>query len=116
MPRYIRRSISSQLCCLYLTLALLALPLAGTRAERGPNLVALATELVPLVTVLQAPTTDPSQLPVLVASTRLALGLLASAAFVPNPDSGDRFQIIAGPDLADSGAIDNPHGRSPPSV
>jgi hypothetical protein len=55
MSPYTRDSIHSQLCCLALTLVLLALPLAGIRIERAPILNPLATELVPLGTSLQPP-------------------------------------------------------------
>jgi hypothetical protein len=115
MPPYTRRLIYSQLCSLALTLALLALPLAGTRIERAPILTPLATELVPLGTSLQSPPTSLFHLPSFAAPARLVLGPLPSAALAANAGSDGQIQNLASPGFPDSGAIDSPHGRSPPS-
>ena len=115
MPPYTRRSICSQLGCLVLALALLALPLGGTGTERAPILTPLATELVPLGTSLQSPPTNLLYLPSFAAPARLVLGPLPSTVLAPNPDTDGRVHTITSLGFADSRAIDSPHGRSPPS-
>ena len=99
-----------------LALALLALPLAGIRVERTPILTPLATELVPLGTSLQSPPYTDFHPPLLAAPTRIVLGLFFSIVFSPNPDPDGRVQNLASPGFPDSGAVDSPHGRSPPSL
>jgi hypothetical protein len=121
MSPYTRRSIRSQLCCsqlccLALALALLALPLAGITADPAPILKPLATQLVPLGTSLQSVPSRPFQVPSFVAPAKLVLGPLPSAAFAANADTDGRFQNITSDDVHDSDAVDNPHGRSPPSA
>jgi len=115
MPSYTQRSICSQVGCLVLALAVLALPLAGISAEPAPILTPLATQLVPLGTSLQSPPTSLFHLPSFAAPARLVLGPSPSAAFAPNADGEGQVQSIASRGFADSGAIDSPHGRSPPS-
>jgi hypothetical protein len=115
MSPYTRRSIRSQLYCLALTLALLALPLAGIVRERAPILTPLATELVPLGTSLQLPPTNPFHLPSLEAPARLVLGPSPSPDFALNPDSDGRLQNVTSLGFSDSGAIDGPNVRAPPS-
>jgi hypothetical protein len=115
MSPYTRTSIYSQLCCLALTLVLLALPLAGIRIERAPILTPLATELVPLGTSLKPPPASLFHLPSFTAPARLVLGPLPSAAFAANADSNGQNQNIASLGFADSGAIDSPRDRSPPT-
>jgi len=56
---------------LVLTLALLAFPLAGTKPERAPILIPLATQLVPLGTSLQSPPSSHLDLPSFLAPARL---------------------------------------------
>jgi len=116
MPLYSRRSICSQLYCLTLTLALLALPLAGTKVERAPILTPLATELVPLGASLQSPPTNLLYLTSFAAPARLFLGPLPSAAFAWNADSDGRVQNITSSGFVESRATDSPNGRSPPST
>jgi len=101
---------------LAVALALLALPLAGTKAQATPILAPLATDLVPLGTSVQAPPAILSPLPSLVAPARLVLGPLPSAVFAPTPKRGDRLQHLTSRGFTTSGAIDSPNGRSPPSV
>lgn len=115
MSPYTRRSICSQLYCLALTLALLALPLASIMPERAPILTPLATELVPLGTSLQLPPTNSFHLPSFGAPARLVLGPSPSSVFALNPDSDGRLQNITSLGFSDSGAIDSPNVRSPPS-
>jgi hypothetical protein len=115
MSPYTRRSIVAQLYCLALTLALLALPLAGIVPERAPILTPLATELVPLGTSLQLPPTNPFHLPSLEAPARLVLGPSPSPAIAPNPDSDGLLQKVASRGFSDSGAVDSPNVRAPPS-
>jgi hypothetical protein len=115
MLPYIRRSIWSQLCSFVLTVALLALPLAGTRIERAPILTPLATELVPLGASLQSPPTSLFHLPSLAAAGKLVLGPLSRTALAPNVDGNGRAQNITRPGCADSRATDQPNGRAPPS-
>jgi hypothetical protein len=115
IPRYTRRSICSQLGCLVLALAVLALPLAGIRIERAPILTPLATELVPLGTSLQSPLSGPLNLSSFLAPSRLVLGPLPSAVLGPNADSKRRIHNTTGFGFPDSHAIDIPNGRSPPS-
>jgi hypothetical protein len=112
---YIRRLVCSQLGCLVLAAAVLALPLAGLRIEGAPILTPLATELVPLATSLQSPPGGHLDLPSLLAPARLALGPLPLAAFEPNADSKGRIHNLASFGFPDSGSIDVPNGRSPPS-
>ena len=104
MSPYTRRSIVAQLYCLALTLALLALPLAGIVPEHAPILTPLATELVPLGTSLQLPPTNPFHLPSLEAPARLVLGPSPSPAIALNPDSDGRLQKVASRGFSDSGA------------
>ena len=98
-----------------LALAVLALPFAGIRIERAPILTPLATELVPLGMSLESPPATRFHLPSLVAPARLVLGPLPLATLAPNPDSDGRVHNITRPGFPDSGAIDHPNGRSPPS-
>jgi hypothetical protein len=115
MPPYTRRPICSQLGCLVLALAVLALPLAGIRLERAPILTALATDLVPLGTSLQSPLSGSLELPSFLAPARPVLGPLPSAVFGPNADSKGRIHNLTTLGFPDSRAIDIPNGRSPPS-
>jgi hypothetical protein len=115
MPSYTRRPICSQLGCLVLALAMLALPLAGFRVERAPILTPLASELVPLGTSLQSPPAGPLDLPSFLAPARLVLGPLPPAVFEPNADSKGRIHNLPNFGFPDSRAIDIPNGRSPPS-
>jgi hypothetical protein len=98
-----------------LTLAVLALPSAGIGIERAPILTPLATELVPLGTSLESPPATGFHPPSFVAPARLVLGPLPSAAFAANADRDGQIQNMASPGFRGSGAIDRPHGRSPPS-
>ncbi len=115
IPSYTRRSLASQLCRLALTLALLALPLAGTGAIRAPILMPLATEFLPLGTSLQPPPSSSFHLPSLMAAGRLVLGPLPLAACIPNRDGDGRIQNILSLGFADSRTTESPNGRSPPS-
>ena len=96
-------------------LVLVALPLAGTTAERASILTPLNTELVPLGTSLQSPPSNLFHLPSFVAAAKLVLGPLPSAVFAPNPESDSRLQNIGSLGFSDSLATDNPNERSPPS-
>jgi hypothetical protein len=100
---------------LVLTLAVLALPMAGIAQERAPILTPLATELVPLGTSLQSPPAGRLHPPSFLAPGRLVLGPLRSASFRPNAHSSGRIRGITSPGFPDSHAIDIPNGRSPPS-
>jgi hypothetical protein len=115
MSPYTRRPICSQLGCLALALAVLALPSAGVSIERPPILAPLAMELVPLDTSLQSPPSSHLDLPSLVAPARLDLGPLPSAVFGPNADSKGRIQSLVSFGFPDSRSLDLPNGRSPPS-
>lgn len=115
MPVYTLRLICSQLGYLVLTLALLALPMAGTAQERAPILTPLATELVPLGMSLQSPPTGHLHLPSLLARARLVLGP-PSAVLGANADSNGRLGSVTSLGFPDSRALDSPHGRSPPSA
>jgi len=115
MPLYTLRSSCSQLGCLVLTLALLAFPLAGTKPERAPILIPLATQLVPLGTSLQSPPSSHLDLPSFLAPARLVLGPLPSAVFGPIAESNGRIHNLTSFGFLDSHAIDIPNGRSPPS-
>ncbi len=115
MSPYTRRSICSQLGCLVLALAVLALPLAGISIERAPILTPLATELVPLGMSLQSPPSSHLDLPSFLAPARLVIGPLPSAALGPNADSKGRIRNLTSLGSPDSRPIDIPNGRSPPS-
>jgi|HubBroStandDraft_1064217.scaffolds.fasta_scaffold129627_3 hypothetical protein len=115
MSRYTRRLVCSQLGCLLLALAVLALPLAGVRIERAPILTPLATELVPLGTSLQSPPSSHFALPSFLAPTRLDLAPLPSVVFGPNADSKGQIRNLTSFGFPDSRTIDLPNGRSPPS-
>lgn len=115
MPPYSRHSIFAQLSCFVLTLVLLALPLAGVAPKRAPVLLPLATKLVPLGANLQAPLSIPVNPTVFVASARIVLGPLPSEAFKSRSDGHSRLQDIGCVRLPDSGVIEIPNGRSPPS-
>jgi hypothetical protein len=112
---YSRRLVCSQLGCLVLAVAVLALPLAGISIERAPILTPLAAELVPLGTNLQLPPSGHLDLPSLIAPVRLVLGPLPLAAFGPNADSKGRIHNLTSFGFPDSRSIDLPNGRSPPS-
>jgi hypothetical protein len=112
---YSRRLVCSQLGCLVLAVAVLALPLAGICIQREPILTPLARDLVPLGTSLQSPPSGHLDLPLLLAPARLVLGPLPLAAFGPNADSKGRIHNLASFVFPDSGSIDVPNGRSPPS-
>jgi hypothetical protein len=114
MPSYTRRPICSQLGCLVLALAVLALPLAGS-IERAPILTPLATELVPLSTSLQSPPSSHLALSSFLAPARFVLGPLPSAVFESDADSKGRIHNLTSFGFPDSRAIDIPNGRSPPS-
>jgi hypothetical protein len=114
MSAYSRVSIRSQLYCLVLALALIALPAAGMKVEDSPFLTVLATELGPLGTSLQGPPPGLLHLPPLGGAAKLVLGGVSSTPRT-NPAGEGRFQKIRIPRRADSAAIDGPHGRSPPS-
>ena len=115
MPTYTWRRLSAQACCLVLSLSLLALPLAGAKSEREPILIPLATDVVPLGTVLQPAPGDLFHAPLLVAPGKHVLGLMPPRAFVLIPNSDGRPQNLARQDFFDSSSIDSPHGRAPPS-
>jgi hypothetical protein len=115
MSSYSGHPIRSQLGCLVLALAVLALPLAGIRFERARVLVPLATELVPLGTSVQLPASNQLDLPSFLVPTRLLLGPLPFAVFGLNAGSNGRIRNLISLGFSDSRAIDIPNGRSPPS-
>jgi hypothetical protein len=115
MPPYNPRTICSQLLCLTLTVALLAVPLVGTGNERAPILIPLATELVPLSTSLQSPPVSPFRLPSFATGGKLVLGPLPSPALSLSLDSHVGLRITS-PSFRDRRASDKPVGRSPPSA
>src|ERR1700674_1190171 len=110
MAPYTARLTCSQLGCLVLTLALLALPLAGTAQEPAPILIPLATELVPLGTSLESPPAGHFSQPSFVAPARLVLGPPPISAFGPNAGSKGRTSNITSLGFPDSCAKDLPHG------
>src|SRR5580698_5076396 len=116
MPRYSQLSICSQLGCLVLAFAVLALPLAGIRFERAPILTPLASELVPLAASLQSLPSGPVDLPSLLTPARLILGPLPSAVFRPNAKTKGQIRSLTSLRFSDSPPTDIPHGRSPPSA
>src|SRR5438105_1901376 len=90
IPFYTRRSTCSQLCYLILALVLVAIPLAGVRAEHATILTPLAAELVPLGTSLQAPPANPFHLPSFAAPAKSVLR--AATAFTPEHSGSGRLQ------------------------
>jgi len=115
MFSYTARSFHSQLCCLAVILALLALPLTGNGTERSPILSAMATHLVPLDASLQSPPDGefaPPSLATCAKSISLLPPLLALAAYRPSEPRRQTDEHF----LASSGIIQIPNGRSPPSA
>lgn len=115
MLAYSARTAGSQLCCVLLTLAVLALPLAGVKPQRGAILLPLATHLVPLDRSVQQPAGTNSQVPSLLGPGRLVLGPPTSPSVTLNLYDQRRFRFTSS-DFCDQGVIERPTGRSPPSA
>jgi hypothetical protein len=116
MASYSVRTICAQLSSFALVLILAALPLAGVTPRQPSILTPLETELVPLGSSIQAPAAVPFELPALLASPRLLLGILTATPLGARLGSGKRFLISTVAGFANFGAVDSPTGRSPPSV
>src|SRR5271170_3645192 len=114
IPSYIGRRILYQLCCVLLTLPLLALPMGEAGLAPAPILNPLYTDLVPLGSSLQSLLADEFYAPQCVAPARHLLGPLTSRAFTFKLEAGLRLNSGSLGALA-SDAPDSPHGRSPPS-
>jgi hypothetical protein len=112
-PSYNRSSFSAQLLCSLLTLALLALPIAGSRPEHSRVLTPLATALVPLDASVQSPPCPLPQIPSMLVSGRIVLGSPPSPAILisSNHASGVWIPILR---ISDPDALESPNVRSPP--
>ena len=113
MLLYARRWVKPQLCCLLLTLAVIAIPLNGIPAPRMSSLVPLRTILLPFDTSIQAPDQTVVQFTAGAPSgTRIDLAWNA----ISFPGTHDRdFACCRVPDgRGHPGAVVLPTGRSPP--
>jgi hypothetical protein len=114
MARCAQRSICSRLGCLILTVPLLVLPLRGIEYKPAPLLTPLVTELVPLGTSLESPPASSLHLLSFLASARLVLGPVPSAAFGLKAEGNGQLCSVTGRGFLDPRSVDTPHGRSPP--